>query len=281
MRKMSPALNYFRARGNYAVCLAAVALLGLNLSFLSTFSSTREAPEYCKVALKTVDEGTLEGLSAYVISAPWLPFPYFHIVPQPESTLLTEGGFLDARGSFLMCEHLLFSAILRQHNDMESVVIDVGGNAGVFTNLFASFPNVGQVYTFEASPKTFKRLQASVCVNDNVRKVHLFNCGVSEKDEIINLSHLWHSGQTTRVATGGDVRVPSHPMDAVLLDKVKNHGHALAKAPVLMKLDCEGCELGALQGATRMLRKYPPKYIFFEYTSGDPKDFLNILVRWV
>ena len=176
-----------------------------------------------------------------------------------------------------MCEHLLFSAILRQHNDMESVVIDVGGNAGVFTNLFASFPNVGQVYTFEASPKTFKRLQASVCVNDNVRKVHLFNCGVSEKDEIINLSHLWHSGQTSRVATGGDVRVPSHPMDAVLLDKVKNHGHALAKAPVLMKLDCEGCELGALQGATRMLRKYPPKYIFFEYTSGDPKDFLNIL----
>ncbi|NWG32604.1 MAG: FkbM family methyltransferase [Rhodocyclaceae bacterium] len=61
-------------------------------------------------------------------------------------------------------------------------VLEIGANIGYFSLIFASkIGNTGRLYAFEANPKVFKNLSASISINGFLDRVELSNKAVLDK----------------------------------------------------------------------------------------------------
>lgn len=253
--------------------LAGWLLLGLSLFSAENSLPTSKAFENARYScgIQEVVTGIVSNdkkIQVSLIPLFTTPLTYFMDVrPAHESASLDVFRINGTFASF--CELFLYHAILETGTPGKEIVIDVGGNAGIMTNFFAKHPSVSRVFTFEASPKTFQRLSTSVCLNNNQNNVDIFNFGVSDKsDTIYLLDSEVHSGMTSLMIHGSQSRhdgvgwsqVQTRSLDTVLFDEDRK----LTRTPLLMKIDCEGCEANALLGASKILKAMPPKYIYFE-----------------
>jgi len=138
------------------------------------------------------------------------------------------------------------------------VVIDAGANVGQHTLIAAgAVGRDGEVHAFEPVPKSFRRLVAHVSENGLAPTVRT------------NMMALWHQAQTVRLNLGSDkasnggytIGVPSEAVDTVTSSGVRLDQYVAENKlnrVDFVKMDIEGAEWFALQGAATVLARWQP-----------------------
>jgi FkbM family methyltransferase len=125
------------------------------------------------------------------------------------------------------------------------VVIDGGASIGFFTLLMSRLVgSEGKVYAFEPHPRTVHRLLDNIGINQMLN-VEVHNEALGAMHGVATLAEADDDGQAC-IRVGGTM-----PVKMVTLD-------ALRCLPSLIKLDIEGSELEALEGAYKLLKASSP-----------------------
>jgi FkbM family methyltransferase len=140
-----------------------------------------------------------------------------------------------------------------------AVVVDAGANIGIYSDLLSRCvgPN-GVVHSFEPCPDNFMRLRSATRKLPNV---NLCPAAVGERSgetmlyvsDDLNVDHRAY-------VTGGDAR-RALQVGMVALDDYFKVGQRVD----LLKLDIQGYELHALQGARRILNENPEIKVLLEF----------------
>jgi len=144
----------------------------------------------------------------------------------------------------------------------EADVIDLGFNIGMQADIILPL-TTGQIFGFEASPKIYQFAREKFA---GVPAVKLFNCAVSDAEgragfidtDFWGAGSLRHTAGMDHVRVGDDysvVEVELKRLDDVLADQ-NNIG--------LIKLDIEGAEFAAIEGARKLIDRNRP-FIVMEY----------------
>mmetsp|Transcript_15141 Transcript_15141/g.36656 ORF Transcript_15141/g.36656 Transcript_15141/m.36656 type:complete len:365 (-) Transcript_15141:734-1828(-) len=165
------------------------------------------------------------------------------------------------------------------------LVVDVGANMGQEAILFSKLGH--RVFTFEPLKRQYDNLVFNLQVNCIQHLVSAVNSGTGsqvgsfclQKKEIEAMDRKSakvrvkldqeHQLQHARCPAANKLEVTT--LDISVLPKLEG------ETPLLLKLDCEGCELDTLRGASLLLSKYPPEVIIQEYRMVHPRKFETAL----
>lgn len=166
------------------------------------------------------------------------------------------------------------------------VCIDCGAHEGIYSLFMAKKvgPN-GVVWSFEPSSREFQALTRNIERNELGGAIRTLRAAVGSSDTIIqqmNIAEPLHSGHNTfgefvypGVGSERKEWVPVIPLNSLMLGCLD-----------LIKLDIEGAEALALEGAESLLRQFMPA-ILFEMNEGalnqqhsSIPEVLNFLRRW-
>ena len=129
------------------------------------------------------------------------------------------------------------------------VCIDVGANIGNHTVYFAD--HFVSVQSFEPNKRVFKLLEANSMLRSNIK---VFNLGASNKSQAISIKYNNNNvGMASVEKVTGDIEAifQLEPLDEIVTKE--NIGEIS-----FIKIDVEGHELQALQGAVKTIKKYQP-----------------------
>jgi len=145
--------------------------------------------------------------------------------------------------------------------------IDIGGFDGYNSLEFIKrCPNYSAIYLFEPEPSNFEK-----CVSSLDKKENIF-ChphGLSDKKEILRLEP---HGSGSKISETGSIVIKVDRLDDVLKNSAK---------PTLIKMDIEGAEMLAIEGAKNTIKSYHPRLALCVYhNAGDfwriPQKILSI-----
>ena len=135
-------------------------------------------------------------------------------------------------------------------------LIDCGCNYGFYSFYTASLSDRNSVIAIEASPTTAKDFEKNLNLN-KFNNIVLKNCAVSDNDDIaINFNESkndWESSLTHSEFVESKVsKIRTQKIDTIIKDEKLND------YSLLIKLNIEGHELQALEGAKNTIEKYKP-----------------------
>jgi FkbM family methyltransferase len=148
----------------------------------------------------------------------------------------------------------------------QHIAFDVGANLGQLTEILSDLVGPrGSVVAFEANPGSLPLITANIVKNAR-RNVTLSYAAVMQR------SGLWfglvdHGAASVVVEAGDSAFVPSLALD----DFAAKHN----MWPDFIKLDIEGNEIFALEGAAKIIEKRRPN-IIFEHNVGDDRALLAL-----
>lgn len=138
-------------------------------------------------------------------------------------------------------------------------VIDAGANLGYFSTRLASLVGPGgRVHSFEPDPSNRARLEDNLTRNGLGDRVTIHPLALSDEPATLTFhrpaesTHRNH-GESGRFPTG-DVATEAFEVQAVRLDET-------IESADVMKMDIEGSERLALQGATKLLQTAAPAIV--------------------
>jgi len=144
---------------------------------------------------------------------------------------------------------------LKSYIKKNSIILDIGANIGNHSIYWAKKTDAKRIYSFEPVHDTFKILKKNIEINGLIDKVKIFNIGLS--DEKINGSITNYFPDNI-----GATQIKQDSNGNLLLDKLDNI--KLGEDTIdFIKIDVEGHELYALQGARETLITFKP-IIFIE-----------------
>jgi len=148
----------------------------------------------------------------------------------------------------------------------DDLFIDVGANLGSYSQL-ASGLCEAKAIAFEPVPKTFKRLEENIKINQLIRKVNIRNIAISnnKREKILFSIDKGPCNSIVDSSYKGlkeNVKVSSLDIECFSLD------------PVLIKIDVEGFEENILKGSSEILMKNSLLAIIIE---GQTNNVNNIL----
>lgn len=141
-----------------------------------------------------------------------------------------------------------------------STVLDVGANIGIYTEFLADLVGPGgRVVAFEPEPRNVERLRAATSALPQVTVVH---AGVGPRSGSLKLFvaddlNVDHRTYATDDPGRRVIEVPAVSLDEYL-------GDMNLRVDVI-KMDIQGAELGALQGAARLLAGPDAPALLMEY----------------
>lgn len=133
------------------------------------------------------------------------------------------------------------------HDPWPYNVIDIGGHIGSFSYKMLTQHNTNKIIVIEPNIDNYNLLIKNLepFITDN--RVIALNKGIGPSGTKISISG------TLGVNTGGSFYTPSNEgIDTLLLDDIINMIDN--NLPILLKLDCEGCEYEALASCTQLER---------------------------
>ena len=160
--------------------------------------------------------------------------------------------------------------LLRYLRDEDSF-LDIGANVGVYTLLVASKIRSGWIYSFEALPKNYQRLQENLKLNE-LEQVQTYACAISNSIGSIDLS-LSDGDSTPSIIKSEEDRNVTTVSSNTLDNLLDNCPLKLT----LAKMDIEGAELLALKGATSLLEKKCPQVWIMEILGTGSTKLVNFL----
>jgi FkbM family methyltransferase len=144
------------------------------------------------------------------------------------------------------------------------IVFDVGANVGDWSNAFLNqFLGDATIYAFEPASATFETLVRRT----SGRLVHAHQCGLGDAD---GKSELFNADPDSTIASmyplAQDHAWRTEAREAIIIRTVDSFcsEHGITKIDFL-KLDIEGHEIAAIQGAQRMLKEGAVRFIQFEF----------------
>ena len=193
-------------------------------------------------------------------------------VPNKPNYVIVEGFKLYIHeGKDLLSDSLL---ITKEYEPLETkvikdivkegnIVVDAGANIGYYTILLSkAVGHNGKVYAFEPEKSCFNLLKKN-CRENKCYNVILINKALSNKEGEIKFYINEKDKGSSSVIENGDAVI----VQSTTLDK------EISKPIDFMKIDIEGAELQALQGATTSLRSCSKMVIEIP---EDRKDFESI-----
>jgi FkbM family methyltransferase len=160
--------------------------------------------------------------------------------------------------------------LLRYLRDEDSF-LDIGANVGVYTLLAASKIRSGWIYSFEALPKNYQRLQENLKLNE-LEQVQTYAFAISNSIGSIDLS-LSDGDSTPSIIKSEEDRNVTTVSSNTLDNLLDNCPLKLT----LAKMDIEGAELLALKGATSLLEKKCPQVWIMEILGTGSTKLVNFL----
>ena len=131
---------------------------------------------------------------------------------------------------------------------IDDISFDVGANIGLYTLWMSKFNVNGAVHSFEPDEKNYISLQKNVQVN-NLGHVHINRLGIADKNGVLYLTrNIDVENHLINEKTSDAVEILIISLDEYCkrnsIDKIR-----------YLKIDIEGFELAALQGAEGLLRR--------------------------
>jgi FkbM family methyltransferase len=198
-----------------------------------------------------------------------------------DSHLIVEKRMFSATGNiYAGLQEFEDMAFLLHVLDRGDIFVDVGANVGVYTVLAAK--NAGaSVIAIEPIPSTVSKLERNIDVNGIREKVEINLCGISDRPGTLHFTRTLDS--LNRVLATSEPPDPSWTMEVPVrtLDELVKD-----KEPVLCKIDIEGYELPALQGAHSFLSSPSLKAVIIELNGCgglfgfDENNIHNLLVSY-
>jgi FkbM family methyltransferase len=132
---------------------------------------------------------------------------------------------------------------------------DIGANVGFFSLLLARLVGrAGRVLAVEPHPANAATLRRNVALN-SLQNVDVLEAAVADADGVTTLS-IDRGSTVAKLVSGASVAHSTVDVRVVTLDELwaaEKYG-----APALIKMDIEGAETRALQGARRLLESAQP-----------------------
>lgn len=198
---------------------------------------------------------------AYIFAKPF--FKFFNMVL---FRLALRGlGFYNYQNDYLTGEKYFRYKIF--DNRGSKIIFDIGANVGNYSILLSKNPQA-QIYSFEASPVTFKILQNNT---HNIKNIMPLNFAVSDSIKTIKFYDYDDRDFSQHATFYKDVIIDYHKgntkefdVKTTTIDKFTLN-YKISKID-LLKIDVEGHELKVLIGAQQMLQTNSIKAIQFEFT---------------
>lgn len=159
----------------------------------------------------------------------------------------------------------------RSHLRRGDVVIDVGANVGHFSLLLADIVGAENLFCFEPTPVTWRRLKNNFELN-GWSTSHLYAMAVGQREGSVEFPDSEQPETTNSVVWSKEgvskIKVPLLSLDSLLPEFAKREVGVL-------KIDVEGYEREVLLGARRFLREVRPRLVMFESLEGRLDDVLG------
>jgi FkbM family methyltransferase len=137
------------------------------------------------------------------------------------------------------------------------VVYDVGANVGIYSLLASTRVGAaGKVYAFEPLERNAQYLRRHMKLN-GVQNCVVLQTAVCNEEGTRRFSGASWDSHMGRLSPGGEILVPSITLDNCI------YGEKGLPPPDVLKIDVEGAELEALEGAGKALTEFHPT-IFLE-----------------
>jgi FkbM family methyltransferase len=149
------------------------------------------------------------------------------------------------------------------------VAYDLGANVGYYTLLAAVLAGPrGKVFAFEPLPRNLEYLRRHISLN-RIANAVVIDAAVADKSGTVRFEQDASTSKGRIGAQGGlEVR-------AIALDDWIDQGKL--PPPALLKIDIEGAELRALQGARKALARWHPTIFLSTHSGKVHKDCLAFL----
>jgi FkbM family methyltransferase len=136
-----------------------------------------------------------------------------------------------------------------------SVAYDLGANYGMHTLLFTRLVGrSGHVYSFEPNPEVFAALENQLRLNDITTATPVCKAISAKSGEAsFDVAHHRGAGHLTSSGEGG-CKVQVTSIDDFVFG-------CKERPPAFLKIDIEGGESGALEGACKVLSQYRPTMV--------------------
>ena len=151
--------------------------------------------------------------------------------------------------------------IFSKYIHKNDTVFDIGANIGLYTNFFRKLVGKnGFVHSFEPIPKTFKELKSNAKQYSTINNYRLNMTGLYDKettsiafipDEISGHASVGNHSETWKSNSVQEVTVALSTLDQYF-EKNK------LSSVDFIKIDIEGAEINALEGAKQILQQYKP-----------------------
>lgn len=151
-------------------------------------------------------------------------------------------------------------SLLRLGND--ETFVDCGAFIGDTVAEFLSVTGGHKaIYAIEPDGRTFRKLSANT---EGVENIHLINAAAGDK---VGFTHFSAVGSRGSKQTDGGIQLPTVSVDSVLE----------GKEATFIKMDVEGMEAAAIDGASETIKAYKPKMYLSCYHRSE--DFFDIPLR--
>ena len=122
------------------------------------------------------------------------------------------------------------------------VFVDVGGFDGETARIFSQkYPDYQAIYIFEPEQKNFENIRG---LFDGYNNIHLINVGLSNQKQVLKFNA---SGSSSSISANGGTEIMVDTLDNCVSQKV-----------TFIKMDIEGAEISALEGAKKTILKNHP-----------------------
>lgn len=166
----------------------------------------------------------------------------------------------------------------------DSVCMDIGANIGVITLVMGYLASSGKVFSFEPSPENFMYLEQNLLFNAS-HSVEAFQLGVYDVNQELEFYDIEAGGGWSFVSNGTEKGTPNQKVNCIRIDDWAK----LRKLDRLdlIKLDVEGAEIHALQGAQQTIERFKPELIIefnpatiMVHFGENPFDLYKLLNSW-
>jgi len=158
------------------------------------------------------------------------------------------------------------------------IVIDIGANVGTLSLLFANkMLPAGKVISIEAHPTIFTFLCQNIKLNSHLEAyIDVYNYAIGEKEGKIYFSNKFNDDMNGISLTNSNLSCTMKTLDTILSSYAYETIH-------LLKIDVEGYELFALQGAIKTLKKtnivyfesFEEQFLKYGYSTKDIVQFFQ------
>lgn len=158
----------------------------------------------------------------------------------------------------------------------EGIILDIGSNIGYHTIMLAKSNPNSKIFSIEASPTIFNTLKEN-CMLNRLQNIIFFNNAVTDQnDEIINF-YKRDTMSTTDKTILEDWLVPENEIKiektkTITLDSLLEREGI--RSISLLKMDIEGAEVLAFEGAKFSLETKKIQNMIIEYHSYSNRDYL-------